>query len=198
MKTMASWLLIGLLLAGVATGLQGDVKPGEPSHLLTAISPRKMADTLHAVIASYREVYARELVQGLAMEEGVVAVSADWRRDRCLPVHAQLLRMASQNIQRHGAEFSFVLRSLWPIDPANGPQTRIEQVGLEFIAQHPETNYYSEEMLGGRRYFTAVYPDRAILASCVECHNRHPSSPRRDFTLEDVMGGIVVRVPLEF
>jgi hypothetical protein len=198
MKTMASSLWIGLLLAGAAAGLLGDGRQGEPSHLLTAISPRKMADTLHAVIASYREVYARELVQGLALEEGIVAVSEDWRRERCLPVHAQLLRMASQNIQRHGAEFSFVLRSLWPMDPANGPQTRIEQAGLEFVARHPETNYYSEEMLGGRRYFTAVYPDRAIFASCVECHNRHPSSPRRDFALDDVMGGIVVRVPLEF
>ena len=32
----------------------------------------------------------------------------------------------------------------------------------------------------------------------MECHNQHPRSPRRDFKLNDVMGAIVVRVPLEF
>jgi hypothetical protein len=189
--------MTGALLMVVA-GLRGAAEEGEPSHVLTTITPRKMADTLHAVIASYREVYAREVVQRMALDEGVVAVSEDWEGKRCLPVHAQMLRLASQNIQRDGAEFSFVLRSLWPMKAANGPQTRVEQEGLEFVAQHPETNYYRAEMLGGRRYFTAVYADRAKLVSCVECHNGHPASPRQDYKLNDVMGGIVVRVPLEF
>jgi hypothetical protein len=198
MKTIGMLVLLGAFLLALVTGLRGGSGGGESSHLLTAISPRKMADTLHAVIASYREVYARELVQRLAVDEEVLVVSENWVEGRGLPVHAQFLRLASQNIQQQGAEFSFVLRSLWPIRPANGPQTRVEQLGLEYVARHPETNFYSEEMLGGRRYFTAVYPDRAILASCVECHNRHPSSSRRDFELGDVMGGLVVRVPLEF
>ena len=53
-------------------------------------------------------------------------------------------------------------------------------------------------MLGGRSYFTAIYPDRASLTSCADCHNRHPDSPRRDFKTGDVMGALVIRVPLEF
>jgi hypothetical protein len=189
-------VVAGLVL--LIAGVRGGSSDGKPSHLLTTITPRKMADTLHAVISSYREVYARDVVQRLALEEGVVAVSEDWHRDRGLPVHAEIARLASQNIQKDGAEFSFVLRSLWPIRPANGPQTRVEQLGLEFVARHPESNYYSPEMLGGRRYFTAVYPDRAILTSCVECHNGHPAGSRQDFELGDVMGGLVVRIPLEF
>jgi len=36
------------------------------------------------------------------------------------------------------------------------------------------------------------------LPSCVECHNPHPRSPKRDFKSGDVMGALVVRVPLEF
>jgi cbb3-type cytochrome oxidase cytochrome c subunit len=87
---------------------------------------------------------------------------------------------------------------LWPINENYGPQTQVEQTGLEYVAKHPGENYYAEEMLGGRSYFTAVYADRAILNSCIECHNQHPRSPRRDFKRNDIMGGIVVRVPLEF
>jgi hypothetical protein len=64
--------------------------------------------------------------------------------------------------------------------------------------EHPESNFYSEESLGGRRYFTAVYPDQAIVSSCVECHNAHQAATKRDFKLGGVMGGMVVRVPLEF
>jgi hypothetical protein len=32
----------------------------------------------------------------------------------------------------------------------------------------------------------------------VECHNRHPKTPRKDFHEGDLMGGIVLRVALEF
>ena len=57
---------------------------------------------------------------------------------------------------------------------------------------------YFNRLLGGRSYFTAIYADRATLPSCVSCHNQQPRSPKKDFKLGDVMGAIVVRVPLEF
>jgi hypothetical protein len=170
----------------------------EKSHKLTTISPRKMADSLRAVIDADRQVYARLIVQRLDTEEGRLRATEDWRETHGLPVHAQMLRTAAQAIQQQGAEFSYTLRSLWPINESYGPQTPLEQTGLEFVAQHPGENFYAEETLGGRSYFTAIYADRATLPSCVECHNRHPRSPRRDFKTNDVMGGLVVRVPLEF
>ncbi len=167
-------------------------------HLLTTVSPRKLADALHAVIAADREAYARLIVQRLALEDRKLAVSEDWREKHALPTHAQMLRLTEQAIQKGGAEFSYALRSLWPINANQGPQTEVEQIGLEYVRANAGTNYYAEETLGGRGYFTAIYPDRASLSSCVECHNRHPSSPRHDFKLDDVMGGLVIRIPLEF
>jgi hypothetical protein len=172
--------------------------PAEKTHKLTTISPRKFADSLHAVIAADREAYSRLVVERLAGEAGPMKVSQDWRTENCLPTHAQLLREAATGIQRRGAEFSYTLRSLWPINPGHGPQTEVEKAGLEFVARNPGTNFYTEETLGGRGYFTAVYADKAVSASCVTCHNQHPASPRRDFKDGDVLGGIVVRVPLEF
>jgi hypothetical protein len=170
----------------------------EKTHKLTSVSPRKMADSLHAVIAADRQVYARVIVQRLHADEKRLPATENWREAHGLPVHAQMLRTAAQEIQKNGAEFSYTLRSLWPINDNNGPQTQLEQTGLEYVAQHPGENYYAEELLGGRSYFTAVYADRATLSSCVECHNQHPRSPRHDFQLNDIMGVIVVRVPLEF
>lgn len=175
-------------------------QPAEPkTHKLTSVSIRKMADSLHAVIAADRQAYA-ELVMHrlLAHTNPPVPVTPDWRQQHGLPVHAQMLRWAGQSIQKRGAEFSYVLRSLWPINPSHGPQTQVEQQGLQAVARNPDEPFYTEEQLGGRSYFTAVYADRATLSSCADCHNRHPASPRQDFKLGDVMGGLVVRVPLEF
>lgn len=159
----------------------------EKTHKLTTISTRKMADSLHAVIAADRQAYVALVAQRL--QSGAKPE---------LPVHAQQLRAAARSIQQRGAEFSYTLRSLQPINENQGPQTEAEQAGLEFVTQHPNEAFYTEEELGGRAYFTAVYADRATLAACVDCHNAHPQSPRRDLKLGDVMGGIVVRVPLEF
>lgn len=191
-------LLAGAGVIGAALLLFAAAPPPAGSHHLTNISPRKFADSLHAVIAADRAVYGRLIVDRLAGADGPTKVSREWRADQCLPTHAQLLREAATDIQRRGAEFSYALRGVSPINPGHGPQTAIEEAGLEFLRQHPGTNFYSAESLGGRGYFTAIYPDRATTAACVECHNRHPESPRRDFREGDLMGAIVVRVPLEF
>lgn len=186
----------GVTLAGLL--LWAAEPPVAKSHTLTTISPRKFADSLHTVIAADRDAYSRVVVERLAAAEPPVKASQDWRRDGGLPTHAQLLREAATRIQQRGAEFSYTLRGRWPLNPNGGAQTETEQRGLEFVATNPGTNFYTEETLGGRAYFTAIYADHATSATCVECHNAHPSSPRRDLKLGDVMGAIVVRVPLEF
>jgi hypothetical protein len=170
----------------------------DKSHKLKSVSVRKMADSLHAVIAADRQAYAELIVQRLDAEEKRLAAAEDWREQHGLPVHAQMLRHAAGNIQKQGAEFSYTLRSLWPIHPGHGPQTEVEKAGLEAVAKNPGQAFYAEEELGGRSYFTAIYADRATLSSCVSCHNQHPRTPRRDFQVGDVMGAIVVRIPLEF
>jgi hypothetical protein len=51
--------------------------------------------------------------------------------------------------------------------------------------------------VGQARYFQAVYPDLAVTEGCIGCHNAHPDSPKRDFNINDVMGGLVISIPLK-
>ena len=67
---------------------------------------------------------------------------------------------------------------------------------MEFVAANKGKNYYGEETLGGKAYFTAVYADTAIATACVSCHNEHKDTPRKDFKMGDVMGGVVIRIPM--
>jgi len=153
-----------------------------------AISPQSQADALHFVIAADREMCVRAFD----------AAPAGAKPDASRPAPCELLRRACESIQSKGAEFSYALRSLHSLDPRNAPQTELEQKGLEFVAGHPTETYSGQEMLGGRRYFTVVYPDLPATASCLDCHARRAASPPPRYKVGEVMGGIVVRVPLEF
>jgi hypothetical protein len=190
-------LLAGYILFAGASCRPGSPKKPEASQPVVTFKPQEMADALHAVIAADREVYARQVVQRLAELKSASASEA-LKTNGFPPLPAHMLRLASESVQQKGAEFHYVLRSLWPINSKDAPETPTEKTGLQYLLDHPDSNYYSEESLGGRRYFTAVYPDRAILPACVECHNQDPSSPKRDFKCGDIMGGMVLRVPLEF
>lgn len=190
-RTVSLLLSATLILSTSSCGRKEASKPfvrPKPSH---DFKPQEMADALHSVIAADREVFARYFEQYDAAEKNS-------NKGAESPIPAHLLRQASERIQQKGAEFHYVLRSLWPINPNSAPQTATEKEGLQFVLEHPDTNFYSEETLGGRLYFTAVYPDRASMASCVDCHNQHEDSPKKDFKQGDIMGGMVVRVPQEF
>ncbi|HZR18209.1 MAG TPA: DUF3365 domain-containing protein [Verrucomicrobiae bacterium] len=194
----ASTILFALLLLGGSGCGKHQTNTETKAAPEVTFKPQEMADALHAVIAADREVYSRHIVQRLGTDETLVKVSEHWQADKALPLPAQVLRLGSEQVQQNGAEFHYILRSLWPLNPKNGPETATERKGLQAVVEHPETNFYSEESLGGRRYLTAVYADRATVSSCVECHNAHSGSTKKDLKIGDVIGGIVVRVPLEF
>jgi len=163
----------------------------------TAIfTPKQMADALHAVMEADRTVYAKEIVNRLQDEERVIKASEHWKDDKALPLPAQFMRLGADLVAEKTESFSYALLSLWPVNKQNAPVTAGEKTGLQHVVDHPDENYYGAEALGGKKYFTAVYPDKAVAEACVTCHNNHKDSPRSDFKLNDIMGGIVIRIPL--
>jgi hypothetical protein len=190
-------LLLAALVAGAALHAlragpaSGDAAP--PTDTNGAVSPKDEADSLHFVIAADREAYCRVYLALRSADAHSQGGSAGpW------PCPSVTLHDAAEAIQMKGAEFSYALRSPAPLNPRNGPQTELEQAGLAFVASHPGQNYYGREMLGGRRYFTAVYPDLPAAAACVECHDRLSGPAPLRHKAGEALGAVVVRVPLEF
>jgi hypothetical protein len=190
-------LLLAALVAGIAlNALRAKPSPGDAvpqTDTNGAISPKDEADSLHFVIAADREMLCR-----VYLAHRPADADARGGPGASGPCPSVALRAACESIQSQGAEFSYALRALAPLGQRNGPQTDLEQAGLAFIASHPGQNYYGNEMLGGRRYFTAVYPDLPAAAACVDCHNRTSGAAARPHRAGDALGGVVVRVPLEF
>lgn len=195
MHTLRRLILQPLLMATgllLLWGCSGDEQ--EPS---AGIAPQRFTDGLFAVMEADRTVYTQKVVQRLANEEEVIAASEHWDDDKALPLPAQMFRFGSEMVAENTDVFSYTLQSLWPINSQNAPVTDMEEEGLQYVVDNPGENFYGEEELGGTNYFTAVYPDVAVSPACVTCHNDHRDTPRTDFELGDVMGGVVIRVPLD-
>lgn len=185
--------LAGVALAALVLPLAGSAQSTDEP----LFSPKQLADMLHMVMESDRTVYTRLIVNRLTLQDKVITASEHFEDDQALVLPAQMFRFGSEMVAEKTDDFSYSLQSLWAVNKQNMPRTDLEIEALTFIADNPGEKYYGEEELGGVKYFTAVYPDIAVAPACINCHNDHADSPRRDFEMGEVMGGVVLRIPIE-
>ena len=160
------------------------------------IPPEMVADYLQAVIEADRMVYTTRIVERL-QNQGIILAAEDWEVRHALPLPAQFLMEASRLVAARQGGIRYRLASLWPIYERNAPATKFEKEGLEAVLKDPAKPYTGIIQSGQKQFFQAIYADRAVSEACVECHNTHPRSPKRDFQEEDVMGGLVITIPLQ-
>ena len=187
------YLAAAVLFAGLTAC---DSKPSDGPDETVGISPSRMADALFAIMAADRTVYSNEVVYRLQDVEEVIKASEHWNNQKALPLPAQMFRMGAGLVAKQTDAFSYALLSKWPINPESVPKTEVEIAGFDSVAKNPSKPFYGRETVNEVEYFTAVYADVAVSPSCVTCHNAHEDSPRTDFKQGDVMGGIVIRIPL--
>ena len=184
------------LIAGAVAG--GCILCGGAVATVTAkgVEYKDVADMLISVMVADRTVYTKKVVQRLAAKDKVIKASEHFDDDKALPLPAQMFRFGAAHVADKTDKFSYSLLSLWPINKQNAPRTEIEKAGLKYVAENKGKNYYGEETLGGQKYYTAVYADVAVAKVCASCHNDHKDTPRSDFKVGDVMGGVVIRIPM--
>ena len=184
------WLsLVGLLSLGIGWWL------GSTQTIREGIPARTVGDYLHAVIEADRTFYAQHVVERMEAML-IVTASEKWREEKSLPLPVQFLREASRGIHVRDVPFRYRLISPWPLNPRNQASSEDQGQALSQVVEYGDV-VEDTVMLNGKPYFQAIYPDRAVSRACVSCHNTHPKGPKRDFKLNDVMGGLVIQVPLE-
>ena len=188
-----TWIAVMATIAALAapTIFAIDKKSGPP----VGVPPETVADYLRAVIMAHRHFYTIHIANRLRQER-IVDVSENWRATHSLPLPVQLLRETSEIAELTGPNVRYRLISQWPINKANAPTTEFERRGLKEVQARPNRPYSSTVEGSAEQVFEAVYADVAVTTACVECHNAHPSSPKKDFKVGDVMGGLVISFPL--
>ena len=221
-KNELSWVIAGALFitmigASVKVALATEpAKPTEPVAAPRVVTPaepaapvaeveggvpyKAFADAVHAVMMADRTVYAKQVVTRLKKQDASVTPSEYWEdEEHTIPLPAQMFRMGASLVDENPkAGFTYGLKSSWPLNEQNTPGSEMEKAALKHMETTGE-NFYGEETLGGKKYFVAAYPDRAVAEACWVCHNEH--SNRQDdypeFKKDDVMGGVIVRVPMK-
>ena len=185
-----TFLISGLWWGPYALAAKED-RPGS-----SGIPPEKVAAYVYAVVKADRTVYTKEIVNRL-QEKGVTTASEHWEQEDALMLPAQFLQHSGKLAAEGGSGIRYRLISLWPIYRRNAPASDLERSALETLRKNPDQPVMGIVTSGRKQFFQAIYPDLAISPACINCHNGHRLSPRRDFKLNDVMGGIAITIPLE-
>ena len=188
MKSVNAFIIVVLL--GITTsGLRAEEPSdqGMPYHIV--------ADYIHDILEADRTLYTTHVVDRM-QETGTAIASESWKDRNALPLPAQMLLLSGQRVQSTGRGLNYRLASLWPIYKKNGPANDFERTGLQAVQQNPNKAFTGLVTQGNQSRYEAIYADLAVSKACVNCHNRHLLSPKRDHKLGDVMGAIIISFPV--
>ena len=147
------------------------------------------------MVLADRTFYATEVVDRM-QDRGIVFASEYWREDGDLPLPAQFLLESGRLVSKQPNGVQFRLISSWAINRKNSPATEFERTAVMKIFENTERPHVGVVTEGRTRVLQALYPDKALSSKCDSCHIVHPASPKRDFKVGDVMGGILITIPL--
>lgn len=114
------------------------------------------------------------------------------------PLPATFVREVSEAMARVRNGYTANLISPWAINKDKGLKDRFQTDAFAYLAQHPgEAEFIRTDTVEGRAVLRVLMADVASAQSCVTCHNGHPDSPKRDFKLNDLMGGLEITIPMD-
>ncbi len=161
-------------------------------------SAAQSADVISQQISSARTYYAKQVVGKLKKEVESVSFDPGYHNIAgAIPPPATFVREIAESLN-DSSECQTSLLSKWPINSSMGlspgPSTRAWEA-LRKNPSKPYQEFVLAESGEGAELFHAV-ADTASVQSCVTCHNTHPNSPKKDFRLGELMGILVVSVPV--
>ncbi len=154
------------------------------------------AQSIANQVMADRQYYGAVVVPRVGELQG--SLGADYRDVHGrFPLPATFVREVSEQIARSGDGYITRLISPWPINKEMGPKDAFETDGFASLAYSPGDPFVRTDTVEGRAVIRVLMADVASSTSCVSCHNAHPQSPKRDFHLYDVMGGLEVIIPMD-
>jgi serine/threonine protein kinase len=197
-----------LLIAVTITALAGLWQLSHLSERLvrqTALqSTAHQSEMLKDVNDIYSDVVKRVKTAGVDIKKAggkEIEITHAYRADnKAIPIPATFSIELGQLISdgsKLGMKVRLYSKYPFPSRFQGGLKDTFEKEAWEHLTQNPEEPFYRFEEYQGRpslRYATAR---KLTLQTCVDCHNTHPDSPKRDWKLGDVRGVMEIIRPLE-
>ncbi|MDJ0706147.1 MAG: adenylate/guanylate cyclase domain-containing protein [Leptolyngbyaceae cyanobacterium MO_188.B28] len=193
-------LLVLLLCAGIAAAL---LNMANLSSSLIEKQALESAKTYVEVLQNARSLYSNEVVSKVVQHDDM-AVSHIYKNltqadlAHTIPIPATFLIDLGEQISHDNSGVKVRLYSDYPFPNRSngGPNDAFERDALLRLRQNPDSEISRIESSQGKRTFRFARAD-IMQQSCVECHNTHPESPRKDWQVDDVRGVLAITIPLD-
>ena len=189
-----TWLLL-VLLAGGTIGSFWNLyrREAELSHAYPLQGTALQVLTLE----EFRKLYSDEIV-GRLISNGIEVAHDYKNKDHVLPLPATMTMELGERISksRPGAHVRLYSQYPFPSRRDGGPRDDFERKAIAALERTPGQPFYRFEQFEGRPSLRYAVADR-MQASCVQCHNSHPESPKRDWKVGDMRGVLEFIRPLD-
>lgn len=149
-------------------------------------------------LAEFRTLYTQEVVERVRPRG--IQVRHDYETvPGSIPLPATLSILLGKRIGEHASGAEAQLYSPYPFpwrEPTGGLRDDFSKEAWTFLSENPTETFFRFEEYRGRRSLRFATAD-LMRASCVSCHNEHPSTPRNDWKVGDVRGVLEVIRPLD-
>jgi serine/threonine protein kinase len=200
---LGSWcrrnpLAAGLLLAVSLSSAFGLLELSRLSESLVRSSALESAAQLSEVLEEVNNFYSADVVER-AKVKGVEATHDYAIRKGTIPLPATFTIELGKHVRdRNESGVQVRLYSDYPFRPRTdgGPRDDFERQALDRLRQAPTERYYRFEEFQDRpslRYATA----QRMQATCVQCHNGHADSAKKDWKEGEVAGILEIVRPLD-
>lgn len=141
-----------------------------------------------------RTLWTKEIVTN-GKKFGELKFGEDWKVNGVEegPLPALFLRESAEQIEKLPIALGLFLGSDFPIRSANKFDKTQNKIFQTIKKRNAPQFFYSEDI---KRY-TGMFPDVAHVKGCVNCHNEHEESPKKDWVIGDIMGATTWLYPKE-
>ncbi|MBI5365499.1 MAG: DUF3365 domain-containing protein [Planctomycetes bacterium] len=156
------------------------------------------AELYAQALAEFRTVYTSEVVETVR-SKGILVTHDYVGKDGAIPLPATLSMLLGERIGGHGTGAETRLYSPFPFPwraATGGLRDDFGKAAWISFQARPDEPFSRFETVGGRPVLRYAVADR-MRRACVDCHNSHADSPRRDWQVGDVRGVLEVRLPMD-
>ncbi len=159
-------------------------------------SAERYADAITRQIVADRRYYTKNVIGKLKKELSDFKAEAAYHSvEGAIPLPATYVREVSELLEKE-ADYRYELLSKWPINGEKGTDNQSHQRLWEALEKNPEAVCQEFTATDDGLELNYATSDIAAVDACVSCHNSHASSPKTDFKLGEMMGMLVVSVPV--
>lgn len=183
-------IVIGLSMAAVALFVPPMIQEGVHSLAKeTALERVKQFRTV-------RGIYSRDIVKKVAAHPDFTASPLHIDQANIIPVPATFIHNISEAISQEGLSLKFY--SPYPFKNRAGRKLdAFAQKAWVQLINDPKTVVTEESKVNGKTVVRVAVGDTLSQDTCVNCHNSHPLSEKRDWKLGDLRGIFEVTVDVE-